>query len=475
MGDDSIWDLLVVGGGTAGIVGARTAAMLGARTLLVERARMGGDCLWTGCVPSKTLLAAAHHVADARRSERVGIHFEVPRVDFAAVMTHVREVISRIEPDDSAETLMTQGVTVRTGEIRFESIDRVLLDGMDINARAILLATGASPAIPPIPGLAEAQFLTSDTVWDLTELPQNLVVLGGGSIGCELGQAFARLGSQVTIIEGLPRLLSREDEEAAALVTAALVEDGVTIVCGLKMTKVEAQGAAGVVVLEDNSRIDYDQLLVAVGRTPRTKGIGLDNAGVAVDKRGMVQVDGGLRTTNRRIWAAGDITGHPQFTHVAGVNGALAASNAVLGLRRGVEATVPRVTFTDPELAAVGEAAEGAAKVVTMSHEHVDRAIAEGRTDGFTRLVLDSKGVIVGATVVAPRAGEMLAELTLAVRKGLTTRDLASSTHAYPTFGDGPWKAAIDDTQTRLAQGLTAHATRFLGAIQRRRAERRRP
>ena len=476
MTKSDVWDLVVVGGGTAGIVGARTAASLGARTLLVERDRMGGDCLWTGCVPSKTLLAAAHHVADARRAAAAGIHVAEVRVDFAAVMSRVHQAVATIEPDDSAVTLLTQGVVVRQGDVTFETGNRLLVDGVGVATRGVLLATGAGPALPPIPGLAKASPLTSDTVWALTELPGRLVVLGGGSIGCELGQAMARLGAEVTILEGAQRILPREDVDAANLVRAALEFDGVRIITADPVASVEANhdGPGGVVVLTAGDRIDYDVLLVAVGRTPHTDGYGLESVNVQRDERGFVIVDESLRTTNRRIWAAGDITGHPQFTHVAGMHGSLAASNAVLGLRRKVDATVPRVTFTDPEVAAVGAPTDGAVQVTTTSHQHVDRAITEGRTDGFARLALDDKGKIVGATIVGPRAGESLGEITLAIRQGLTTRDLAATTHPYPTYADGAWKAAIADTQARLALGISSTAIRFLGQVQRRRAERRR-
>jgi pyruvate/2-oxoglutarate dehydrogenase complex dihydrolipoamide dehydrogenase (E3) component len=477
MTKSDVWDLVVVGGGTAGIVGARTAASLGARTLLVERDRMGGDCLWTGCVPSKTLLAAAHHVADARRAAAAGIHVATVRIDFAAVMSRVHQSVATIEPDDSAATLQTQGVVVQRGNVSFETGDRLLVDGVGVATRGVLLATGARPALPPIPGLAAASPVTSDTVWALTELPGRLVVLGGGSIGCELGQAMARLGAEVTILEGAPRILPREDADAASLVQAALEFDGVRVITADPVASVEANdhGTGGVVSLTSGDRVDYDVLLVAVGRTPRTRDLGLESVNVQIDERGFVVVDESLRTTNRRIWAAGDITGHPQFTHLAGVHGSLAASNAVLGLRRKVDATVPRVTFTDPEVAAVGAPTDGAAQVITTSHQHVDRAIAEGRTDGFARLALDDKGKVIGATIVGPRAGESLGEITLAIRLGLTTRDLAATTHPYPTYADGAWKAAIADTRARLARGITSTATGVLGEVQRRRVERRRP
>ncbi len=480
------WDLLVVGGGSAGIVGAKTAARLGARVALAERARPGGDCLFTGCVPSKSLLAAASAAASARTAGRLGVHVDGLRVDFAAVMAHVQGAIATIEPTDSPAALERAGVTVLPGDVEFSGPGTATVAGRPVSFHRALVATGASPAVPPVPGLREAAHVTSETVWDLGELPRRLVVLGGGSIGCELGQAFARLGSDVTILEGAPRLLPREDPDAAALVAAALQADGVTVLTGEPVSRVEGahDGRAGSVVVGDGTAartVDYDVLLVAVGRTPTTAGLGLDAAGVALDERGAVVVDASLRTTNPRVWAAGDVTPLPQFTHVAGVNGSIAASNAVLGLRRAVDTdAVPRVTYTDPEVAAVGadswaedgERLPGRRRTVTRRHDGVDRAVAEGRTDGFARLVLDRRRRVVGATVVGPRAGESLAELVLAVRHEHTTADLGGTTHPYPTYGDGPWNAAVEDVQQRLGTLPVRLLTRTAVLLQRHRRPR---
>ncbi|WP_372735353.1 NAD(P)/FAD-dependent oxidoreductase [Nocardioides sp.] len=468
------WDLLVLGGGTAGIVAAKTAAGLGARVLLVESDRTGGDCLWTGCVPSKALLAAADVAAVARDGARFGIHVEGIDVDFSQVMDHVRGAITHIAPIDSRETLEAAGVTVRSGRGRFVAKDAVDVDGERITFTQAVVTTGAAPALPPIPGLAEVDALTSETIWDLSEAPRRLAILGGGSIGCELGQAMARLGVEVTVVEGAPRILPREDADAAAAVHAALKTDGIEIRVGQSVASVEpaAPGSTqGRLRLDDGSAVEFDRLLVAVGRTPRTSGIGLDAVGVEVDKRGFVVVDKHLRTTNPRIWAAGDLTGHPQFTHTAGNHGSLAASNAILGVRRSVHtAAVPRVTYTQPEVAAVGiDTAEGQTgiTVITLSHAHVDRAVTEGQTGGLTKLAIDSKSRILGATVVGPRAGETLGELVLAVRRGMRTRDLASIIHAYPTWNDGPWNAALVDVREQLKRPATRRTLRALAGTRR--------
>lgn len=477
------WDLLVVGGGTAGIVGAKTAARFGARVALIERDRTGGDCLWTGCVPSKALLAAAGHAAGARKAAALGITVEGVRVDFPAVLKHVRGAIAHIEPIDSVTSLEETGVHTIAGEARFTGPRTVEVDGVSHCFHQALLATGSAPAVPGIPGLAEAQPLTSDTVWDLSALPERLVVMGGGSIGCELGQAFARLGAQVTLVEALPRILSREDPDAARLVHEALEADGIEVLAGHRAVKVLGEpGGPGTLVVDDGSaerEIPYDGLLVAVGRAPRTQDLGLDRAGVERTDRGHVVTDKRLRTSNSRIYAAGDVTEHPAFTHVAGVHGSLAASNAVLGLRRTIDlSAVPRVTYTDPEVAAVGAASwsdDGSdARTVTRWHEDVDRAVTDARLQGFTRLVLDEKGkTVIGGTVVGPRAGETLAEVTLAVRKGLSASELASTIHPYPTYADGPWHASIEVVQGRLAAPTAQRVTSSLVRIRRGWASRR--
>ncbi|QNE18244.1 oxidoreductase [Kribbella qitaiheensis] len=484
--DGTAWDLLIIGGGTAGIVAAKTAAGFGANVLVVEAARTGGDCLWTGCVPSKALLAAAHAAADARTAVRYGVHVDGVRVDFGEVMTHVRATIETIEPDDSPDTLRAAGAHVAHGRAKLSSPDTAVIidsspgtsagDGVRVRFRHALIATGSSPAIPPIPGLAEADPLTSDTIWSLTELPQRLLVLGGGSIGCELGQAFARLGSHVSILEEAPNLLPREDPHAASLLLAALADDGISISNGARLESVERRDNGWRGRTSSGSTIPFDRVLVAVGRTPHTADLGLEAAGVTSDDHGHVVVDKQLRTSNPRIWAAGDVTGHPQFTHVAGVHGSLATSNAILGLHRSVDtATIPRVTFTQPEVAAVGVAPDQAGAhsgltVRTIDHTDLDRAVTEDIRRGVTRLVLDRRGRIVGATIVGPRAGESLAELVLAARQGLRARDLATAMHAYPTYGDGPWRAAIEHVQSQLHRSAPRSVRKILASLARRRA-----
>jgi len=462
-------DLVVIGGGTAGIVAAKTAASFGSKVVLVERDRTGGDCLWTGCVPSKALIAAAAAATAVRRGSAFGISAADVTVDFSQVMQHVRGAITTIAPVDSPEALTAAGVSVIEGAARFTGPRGVTIGEHRISFAQAVLATGAAPTVPPLPGLAAVDYLTSETIWDLTELPRRLLVLGGGSVGCELAQAFARLGSQVTIVESAQTLVPREDPAAAAALNAAMISDGVdvhTAATGASITE-------GTLTLVDGRDIRFDRVLIAVGRTPRTSSIGLDAAGVAVDERGYVDVDAQLRTSNPRIWAAGDLTGHPQFTHTAGMHGSLAATNAILGLRRTVAQTgEPRVTFTDPEIAVVGIDPRTARRipglsVQTLAHTHLDRAIAEADTGGLTQLVLDRKHRIVGASIVGPRAGETIGEMVLAVNQGLRTRTLAGATHPYPTYNDGPWNASIADVRSQLARPVVSRSIAGLARLRR--------
>lgn len=464
---EDVIDLLVVGGGTAGIVGATTAAQLGARTVLVERTRTGGDCLWTGCVPSKTLLSAAKAAAAQR-----ALTGRDP--DFSAVRVRIAEAIATIEPDDSPETLEASGVTVVSGTARFTAPGEAEVDGRTVRFRQALIATGSAPTMPGIPGLQDARVVTSETIWDLTELPARLVVVGGGPLGCELAQAFARLGSRVVLVTR-SGILTKEDRDAVALVRRSLLSDGVRLVEDVDAERVSPHGdGSSTVHTVDGRSFDADVVLVATGRTPRTQGLGLEAAGVQCDDTGHVAVDARMRTSQPTIWAAGDVTPNPEYTHLAGVHAATAASNAVLGLRRTVSGTVPRVTYTSPELAAVGvtEASGKGHTTSTIRHEDTDRAVAEQRTVGLTRIVVDRRGRILGGTVVGPRAGESLAELTLAVEQRLRTRELAGVTHPYPTYNDALWNAAIAHARSGLDSPLARAAVQVLLRVNRWRAQR---
>lgn len=454
MADAAMWDLIVIGGGSAGLVASKTAAGFGARVLLIEKDRLGGDCLWTGCVPSKALIFSAHNASLGRPTQ----------ADFAATMSAVHNAIQTIAPADSREALESNGVSVARGGARFLSARTLSFGGAETRFKQALIATGTSPKEPRLAGATGLHVLTSESFWDLRELPGELVILGGGAIGCELGQAMARLGSHVTIVQRGPRILPKEEELAARIVHEALLADGVTILTGrCAVAATSRDQRSGTITLDDGQKLPFDRLLAALGRQPATDDLNLAAAGVTTNDAGFVSVDRALRTGNKRIWAAGDITGLNQFTHTAGVNGSVGATNAILGLRRQVETRViPRVTFTSPEVAAVGTQASSAdpkhLRIITQHHDHSDRAITESNTTGFTQIVVDRRGGILGGTIVGPRAGETVGELALAVHAQLSTTALASTIHPYPTYNDPLWNAAVNDVRYRLGRGAIAGA-----------------
>jgi pyruvate/2-oxoglutarate dehydrogenase complex dihydrolipoamide dehydrogenase (E3) component len=460
----TVYDLVVLGGGTAGLTAAIGAARQGARTLLVERDRLGGDCLWTGCVPSKALLTVAERAHAARNAAAFGVDTGEVTVDFTAAMAHVKRAIATIAPHDSPERLRSEGVEVVHGTGRFVASDRLQIDDRIVRFRHAMIATGAAPLVPRIPGLREAEPLTSDSLWGLTDLPRRLVVLGGGPIGAELGQAFARLGSQVTLVEMTDGLLPREEPGARELVAASLVADGVDVRVGTEAVRVERfdGGGSGLVVEHggQEATVPFDELLVALGRRPNVSALGLDAAGVALDERGAVAVDARLRTSNPRIYAGGDVTMLLPFTHTASAHGATVVQNALFGLRRAVDhERIPWVTFTAPEVARVGLSVAEArsrfgdgVRVRTASHADLDRAVASGDTGGFATLVGDPKGRIVGATAVGPRAGETIGEVVAWMANDAKLSTIVRSTHAYPTWSEDLTAASLEDLQASLAR-----------------------
>jgi pyruvate/2-oxoglutarate dehydrogenase complex dihydrolipoamide dehydrogenase (E3) component len=446
-------NLIVIGAGSAGLVAALVAAKLGARITLVERDRMGGDCLNTGCVPSKALIHAAKLVAAARAAERAGLLGPAGPADSAAAFRHVRDAIAAVAPHDSVERYAKLGVDVRLGQARITSPWTVAIDGAELSTRAIIVATGAEPVVPDIPGLADSGFLTSETLWRLQRAPPRLAVLGGGAIGCELAQAFSRLGSAVTLVERGSRLLPREDACVADLVRARLEGEGVRVLAAAEVVGV----AEGALRLADG-HVPFDSLLVAVGRRARTTGFGLEEMGIGRTEAGNLAVTAYLQTRRKNIFACGDAVGPTHFTHAAGQQGAYAAVNALfLGIPRLRQdhRLIPAVTFTDPEVARIGlteqDARAHGIPVVVTQHDlsEVDRAIVDDVRAGFVRVLTPpGRDRILGATIVAPRAGEMLAEVALAMRHGLGLKALFATLHAYPTYGEavsgaaGKWRQA---------------------------------
>jgi pyruvate/2-oxoglutarate dehydrogenase complex dihydrolipoamide dehydrogenase (E3) component len=437
------YDLVVVGAGTAGLVSALGAAGLGASVALVERALLGGDCLNHGCVPSKGVLRASRAAYDARNGAEFGVEAAHSRADFGAAMARMRRLRARIARNDSAARAASLGVDVFLGEGCFVARDVLDVDGASLRFKRAVIATGARASAPPIPGLAEAGYRTNETVFTLTESPRRLALVGAGPIGCELGQAFRRFGAEVTIVGTEQRVLPREDPDASAVLQRQLESEGVRLVLGANLRRVDRRGDERVLVVEKNgatSLVTADEILVAVGRAPNVEGLGLEAAGVESERSG-ITVDDRLRTTNPRIYAAGDVCSTYKFTHAADAMARLVLRNAFFfGRARASRLVIPWATYTDPEIAHVGLSAADAAaagpavRTFTVPFEEVDRAVLDGEPEGFVRLHLDSRtGRVLGATVVARHAGEMIGEATLAIGKGLTAADLSATVHPYPT------------------------------------------
>ncbi len=469
------YNLVVIGAGTAGLVSAIGAAGMGAKVALVERHLMGGDCLNVGCVPSKTIIRAGRAAADARSSSAFGVQVSGNiSVDFPSVMERVRRIRAQISPNDSARRFRDDfGIDIYLGGGRFTGRDTVEVDGSTLHFERAVIATGARAAVPPIPGLAEAGFLTNETVFNLTEQPARLAVLGGGPIGCELAQSFARLGTQVTIIERGEHFLPREDADAVAVLRTAFERDGIDVRLGTTLASVETHNGGKRLHLEtgeQSSLLEVDEILVGVGRAPNVDGLGLETANVAFGRHG-VEVNDFLQTTNRRIYAAGDICSAYKFTHAADFMARAVIQNAFFGFagKKAMSSlTIPWCTYTDPEIAHVGlyehdAAAEGIELTTfTVPMSDVDRAIAEGEDEGFVKIhVKKGSDKIVGATVVARHAGEMISELTTAMVGKIGLGKLASVIHPYPTQAEAIRKAGDLFNRTRLTEGRSKWLRRY--------------
>lgn len=455
------YNLVVIGGGTAGLVTAIGSAGLGARVALIERELMGGDCLNFGCVPSKALIRAARAAADVRTASEYGV--EVPsgaRVNFPAVMERMRRLRARISKADSVWRCRQSGVDVFLGQARFSGPDSIEAAGKTLCFSKAVIATGAHAAAPPTPGLAEAGYLTNETVFSLTELPRRLAVIGAGPIGCELSQAFARFGSQVYLVEAMHGIMPNEDRDAAQILLRSLIRDGITLLCcggDLKVGKGDGGKRLTVDSHGQHSDITVDEILVGVGRRPNVEHLDLDKAGVAFDTSG-VTVNDRLQTTNPRIYAAGDVCPGYRFTHNSDFQARIVIQNALFfGRARASALTIPWCTYTDPEIAHVGlyerDAKARGIPIRTFVQEldDVDRAILDGEAEGFVKVhVREGADEILGATIVARHAGEMLPELTLAITHGLGLGKVASTIHTYPTQAEAIRKIGDQYNRTRL-------------------------
>ena len=462
-------DICVIGAGSAGLSVAAGAVQMGASVVLVEKGEMGGDCLNTGCVPSKALIAAAHMAHAASESAAFGIDLEPAAIHFDAVNDHVHRVIGAIAPHDSVARFEGLGVTVIRAAARFVDDRTVEAGGERIRARRFVVATGSRAAVPPIPGLAEGGFLTNETIFRLRDRPGHLIVMGGGPIGIEMAQAFRRLGSEVTVVEKVS-LLPRDEPEAVAVVRDALSAGGVRLLEGHGVVAVRRIGDAVHVDVDGGEAIVGTHLLVATGRRPNTEGLGLDAAGIAATVRG-ITVDARLRTTNRRVFALGDVCGGPQFTHVAGYHAGIVIRNVLFRLPAKVDySALPWVTYTDPELAHAGlteaEARKAGHSVEILSWPFAmnDRAQAERRTEGLAKIVVGSRGRILGATIVGPRAGELIGTWALAIAQRLGIGAVAGVVLPYPTLSEVSKRAAGSYYTPRLFGAFTR---RIVGLVQR--------
>ncbi|MEO8558228.1 MAG: FAD-dependent oxidoreductase [Rhodospirillales bacterium] len=441
-------DLCIIGAGSAGLTVAAGAAQMGARVVLMERAKMGGDCLNYGCVPSKALIAAAHRAQTMRDSKAFGIAPIEPEIDFAAVMDHVQQVIAAIAPHDSVERFTGLGVNVIQSQARFVDHRTVEAGGQRIHAKRFIVATGSRAGIPPIPGLKDVGYLTNETVFANRVRPEHLIVIGGGPIGMELAQAHRRLGCKVTVLE-MAKALAKDDPELTAIVKQAVTGEGVMLREDVGIERVERDGSDIAVVLKGGERIAGSHLLVAAGREPNIEELDLDNAGIRHSKRG-IDTDSGLRTSNKRVFAIGDVAGRYQFTHIAAEHGSLVIRRALFGLPAKVnETSVPWCTYTDPELANVGlseaqsrEKFGDAVKVLHFSLAENDRAQAERITAGLVKVVVGKRGKILGAGIVAPGAGELIQPWCLAISRGLKIGAMATPILPYPTLGESSKRAA---------------------------------
>ena len=454
------YNIIAIGGGSAGLVSAYIGSVVKARVALIEKHQMGGDCLNTGCVPSKALLRSAKILSYIKRSQDFGLKSAQVDFDFPDVMGRVHDVIKKVAPHDSIERYTKLGVDCYTGSAKILSPHEVEVNGKTLTTKNIIIATGARPAIPPIPGLDQVDYLTTDTIWNLNKLPEKLVVMGGGPIGCELAQCFARLGSEVTIVEMLPDILIREDEEASRMVRQKFIAEGVDVRINSRCKEVVVQDGKNYMLVEKDGTTDwveFDQLLVAVGRAANAKGFGLEDIGVKLGPRGTVEVDQYLRTTtHKNIYACGDVAGPFQFTHTAAHQAWYCAVNALFSPFKKFKvdySVIPWATFTDPEVARVGLNEKDAKEqgipyeVATYGIDDLDRAIADSEDKGYVKVLTPpGKDTILGVTIVGYHAGDLITEYVLAMKHGLGLNKILGTIHIYPTMAEankyaaGIWK-----------------------------------
>ena len=461
------YNLVIVGAGPAGIITARAAVAVGAKVALIERDLVGGACINVGCIPSKAIIRTSRLYAEMRDAENFGA--QVPsgiKIDFPAAMERMRRIRARLSRfRGSAHRLSSIGVDVYFGEARFAGPDTIVVDDKTLRFRKALIATGARPKPPTIPGLAEAGYLTNESVFDLTECPRRLLVIGGGPLGCELAQAFSRLGSRVTIVQNDPMFLGNEERDAAQILSDALARDGIAVHLNTETVGVRVQGNEKTIdLVSDDAKttVTVDEILVGIGSVPNVEGIGLESAGVEYDAEGGIPINDFLQTSNPRIYAAGDVCSEHKFPHIETAAARIVVQNALFFGRKRLSAlAIPWCTYTDPEIAHIGmyvrEAREKniPVKTFTVLMHEVDRAITDGEEEGFVKIsVREGSDKILGATVVASHAGEMICEIALAMASGIGLGALANVNHPYPTQAQAIKMAADAYNSTRMTPAL---------------------
>lgn len=463
-------DIAVIGAGAGGLVVAAATALLGRSAVLIERDRMGGDCLNVGCVPSKALIAAARHAHGHHESAVFGIEYAPPRIDFGRVMAHVQQVIAGIAPNDSVARYEAMGVTVLQGEACFTGPDELSCNGRRIRARRIVIATGSRPAVPAIEGLSQLSYLTNETLFGLQELPQHLLIIGGGAVGSEMAQAFRRLGSEVSIIEQ-GQILGAIDPELRSFVRSRFQAEGITLHEGADVARALATPDGPALELRNGTRIGGSHLLVAAGRRPNTEALNLAAAGITLE-RGAIRVDAGLRTTNRRVYAIGDVIGGPCQTSLAGEQAGLVVRSALFRLPvRADRLQVPRAVFTDPEIAVVGlDEAEarrqhGDIRILRWPFSENDRARTEGRMDGLVKVILSPGGTLLGAGIVGDHAGDLIQIWSLALNRKLKPADLQAMASSYPTRSEASRRAIGEYYRPKLFSPLTRWLVALLARL----------
>ncbi len=467
-------NVVVVGGGSAGLVAALIAAGAKAKVILIEKHKMGGDCLNTGCVPSKSLIRSGRIMSYIKHAKKFGIEGATGNVNFAAVMERVQGIIAAIEPHDSVERFTSLGVECVIGEARIESPYKVSVDGRSITTRAIIVATGARPLVPPIPGLDQVDYLTSDTIWALRELPQRLLVVGGGPIGCELAQAFSNLGAQVTQVDMASRIMPREDPEVSALVTQQFEEQGINVLTDHRLTRFAAVDAVNFMEAEHKGqlvKVEFDKVLLAIGRKPNVEDFGLEQLAMPLTPQGTIEVSNSMQTAFPNIFACGDVAGPYQFTHMASFQAWFASLNALLGGLWRSQANydvVPWATFTDPEVARVGLSEEDAKQrsiayeITRYELDKHDRALADGEARGFIKvLTVPGKDKILGVTIVGYHTGELIGEFVFAMTHGMGLGKISAVTHIYPTLLEANKFAANAWRSARLPEKYIALAEKY--------------